>query len=226
MNVREKVLWVSIAVIFVIFVHYGMNTFLKEPKYENFCNTSSFYAVPEKVSMASEQLVDYSQLSCSNITVQQLCMKINTQRNCDKVANEQRQKEQLCYDGKGQPTYVLDESGCNVYKDCNYCNKVFMDAQEKYNRIVFISAGIVGILALIIGAAILALESVGTGIMFGGVLTIIYGTIRYWGNLPDVGRFIILGIALVVLIWLGYKILASQGSKQKDSKVNKSAKRK
>jgi uncharacterized membrane protein len=63
---------------------------------------------------------------------------------------------------------------------------------------------VLGIMALVIGA-FLKLTSVGSGIMGGGVLTIIYGTIRYWGNMPDYGRFTILGIALAILIWIGYK---------------------
>jgi len=31
---------------------------------------------------------------------------------------------------------------------------------------------------------------------------------RYWSDLPDFGRFIILGITLIILIWLGYKKIA------------------
>ena len=49
------------------------------------------------------------------------------------------------------------------------------------------------------------MASVSSGIMSGGILTIIYGTIRYWSDLPDYGRFIILGLTLIILIWLGYK---------------------
>jgi len=41
----------------------------------------------------------------------------------------------------------------------------------------------------------------------GGVLTIIYGTIAYWSELADWARFIILGITLAILIWIGYKKL-------------------
>ena len=49
------------------------------------------------------------------------------------------------------------------------------------------------------------MASVSAGLMGGGVLTILYGVIRYWTDLPDYGRFIILGIILAILIWLGYK---------------------
>ena len=69
---------------------------------------------------------------------------------------------------------------------------------------MFIVASGIGIIALIIGFA-LGIASVSAGLMGGGVLTILYGTIRYWSDLPYYGRFIILGITLAILVWLGYK---------------------
>ena len=221
MNLKEKILVISIALLFVFFVHYGLNTFMKEPQDDDYCNTSSFYEYPEMMRDKASQpvaLIDYGALSCGNISTEQLCRKLTDQYACEQTSEENRQSEQECYDRKGMPTYTVQSNGCNVYKDCSFCNLDFEKAREKYNRIVFISAGIVGIAAMIIGAAMLALESVGAGIMGGGVLTVIYGTIRYWGNLPDVGRFVMLGIALAVLIWLGYKKLATgkgQGKKNK-----------
>ena len=52
---------------------------------------------------------------------------------------------------------------------------------------------------------ILKLETVSSGIMGGGVLTIIYGTLRYWGEMSDIIRWILLGVVLALLIWIGYK---------------------
>jgi len=69
---------------------------------------------------------------------------------------------------------------------------------------VFIVATGIGIIILIVGFA-LKMASVSSGLMGGGILAIIYGTIRYWSDLPDFGRFIILGITLIILIWLGYR---------------------
>ena len=51
----------------------------------------------------------------------------------------------------------------------------------------------------------LASESVGAGVLGGGVLIVIYGTIRYWGDMSKYLRIIILGIVLFILIWIGYK---------------------
>lgn len=94
------------------------------------------------------------------------------------------------------------------YCDQHYtCRKEFEDVREKYNKIVFIISGILGLAAVIIGGIVLKLESVSAGIMGGGILTIIYGTLRYWGHLEDIGRFLILGIILITLIFIGYKYL-------------------
>ena len=94
------------------------------------------------------------------------------------------------------------------YCDQDYtCRQQFEDAREAYNKIVFIISGILGLAAVLIGGIVLKLESVSTGVMGGGILTIIYGTLRYWGQLEDIGRFLILGIILAVLIFIGYRYL-------------------
>ena len=98
----------------------------------------------------------------------------------------------------------LERAGyCDLYY---YCSQEFQDVLEKHNRNVFIIAVIFGIIALITGI-VLKITSVSSGLMGGGILTIIYGIIRYWSGLQNYGRFTVMAIALVVLIWLGYKKL-------------------
>jgi len=92
------------------------------------------------------------------------------------------------------------------YCDAAYtCRKEYDSAREIYNRNVFIITVILGLISLIIGGIKLKLASVSSGIMGGGALMIIYGTLRYWGNLAKIGRLFILGLVLAVLIWIGYK---------------------
>jgi len=104
---------------------------------------------------------------------------------------------------------MVDESGnftvsgwCDLYYECQ---DEFDNVREVYNRDVFFISLVLGLIAVIIGGVVLKLESVSVGIMGGGILTIIYGTIRYWGDMSDVYRFIILGVVLAILIWMGYK---------------------
>jgi len=175
-KLKRIILGISIAIILVLFVGYGINTFYKSPKYEDFCEEK----FPRPVRTEKEDI-----------------------SKCDAVQTANEAFEASCY--KGIVRYETDEDGCQVAKECDMCNKEYREAREIYNRNVFMISITAGLIAVILGGVILKLESVSAGIMGGGVLTIIYGTIRYWGDMADVGRFTILGIVLVVLIWMGYK---------------------
>ncbi|NQV91089.1 hypothetical protein HQ489_01305 [Candidatus Woesearchaeota archaeon] len=84
------------------------------------------------------------------------------------------------------------------------CYIGYQELQDKHDLVVFVVAIIIGILAIVVGV-ILNKDAISTGILAGGVLLLLYGTIRYWRHADDVLKFILLGIALAVLIWLGYK---------------------
>jgi len=85
------------------------------------------------------------------------------------------------------------------------CQKKYQTALELYNRNVFIILILAGLISLVIGFFLNAISSVSLGLSLGGVLSFIIGTIRYWSNMDDYLRVIILGLALVALIWLGVK---------------------
>lgn len=90
---------------------------------------------------------------------------------------------------------------------CNYdyyCSKDYEEARKPYERNVFFANIIIGFV-LLVGAFFLGVEAVSTGLMGGAVMLIFYGTVRYWGELSDIWRTVVLGLALAVLIWLGYK---------------------
>ena len=184
-KIKETILGFSIAILFVLFVGFGIKAFYKEPKYDDFCNSTMFLEKP------------YPYIESVKETKAPLCNKIEVKNY---------EFEQDCYGRKGQVIYAPDENGCRIAKECNFCNKEFTDRMNVYNKNVFIISGIIGIIVIIVGA-ILNLVSVSAGLFGGGVLTIIYGTVRYWSELADWARFIILGIALAVLIWIGYKKL-------------------
>jgi len=72
-------------------------------------------------------------------------------------------------------------------------------------RLFFVSTPM-GIIAIIAGTLI-PLQAVGTGLLFGGVLSITRGCWGYWTELPEPLRFASLVVALIVLIVAGYKKL-------------------
>ena len=183
-KIKETILGVSIAILFVLFVGFGIKAFYNEPKYEDFCNKMMYPSTPYPERIYKE----------TNAAL------------CNQIEVKNYELEQDCIGKKGEMIYAPDENGCRVAKECSFCNKEYMDTMNIYNRNVFIIAGIVGIIAIIAGA-VLNLVSVSSGLFGGGVMTVIYGTVRYWSELADWARFIILGIALGVLIWIGYKKL-------------------
>jgi len=173
---KQVLLAIAITLVFAFFIGFGISTFYKSPKYEDFCE-EGFYERPYP-------------------------RPIDNSVNCSYIEADESLKNSCRGIGKITPKY--DQKGCVESYYCETCYNEYDDVRENYNRNVFVVATGIGIIALIVGIG-LKLASVSSGIMGGGILTIIYGTIRYWSGLQDYGRFIILGITLAILIWLGYK---------------------
>ncbi len=79
-----------------------------------------------------------------------------------------------------------------------------VDDEELYAMSLFIIACVAGIASITLGITI-NVESVGAGLIGGGVLSILYGAIRYMPYAENVIRVIFFGLALGALIWLGLK---------------------
>lgn len=85
------------------------------------------------------------------------------------------------------------------------CQQGFDDAGSIYNRNIFIVLVIFGIIAIVLGFVFAGVSAVSLGLSLGGVLSLIIGAIRYWSDMNDVVRVLVLAAALIVLIWLGVK---------------------
>jgi hypothetical protein len=91
---------------------------------------------------------------------------------------------------------------CMEKQDC-YLN--FQKVESKHDKVVFLISLAVGIIAVILGI-ILKIESISIGILAGGIICLLYGTIRYWQYANNLLKFILLGITLAILIVIGFKI--------------------
>jgi hypothetical protein len=163
MDKKKFIVSVAIAIIFALFVGYGIEVFDPSPDREDFC--------PERL------------------------YQIDNEEECLAADGEWS-------DGKGIPRPVeVEPAGfCDQGKKC-YDD--FNSLRTKHDKVVFIVAIIVGLLAVVAGIT-LKKDAISTGILSGGVLVILYGTIRYWRHANDILKFILLGIALAVLIYLAY----------------------
>ncbi len=176
-KVKQTILAISIAIVFAMFVGYGIATFYEDPEYSDYCKERPY--IPRTI----EKGINSS--SCPEIDESSPIIKD-------------------CTEKKGYIEYDYDGNNCPVDPTCNTCYADYDKADEAYSKVVFVITLIIGLIAIIVGA-ILEHESVSPGVMGGGALTIFYGTLRYWGHAPDALRFTLLGVVLIVLIWLGYK---------------------
>lgn len=99
----------------------------------------------------------------------------------------------------------VSDSNIKGYCDPNYTNqKKYESAKKIYDRNVFITLVVLGVLSLII-SGFLSLALLSIALAWGGVLSFIIASIRYWTSADNLIKVIILGIALAVLIYLTVK---------------------
>jgi len=176
MNIKNIVIGIIIAVVFVMFCAYGTNLLYKSPKYENYC--------PQAVQ---PYIGNETPTSCESNNGTWIAQNIE----CVKAP---------CSQGY-----------CDYYSKCQ---PVWDTANKNYSKNLFIISIVVSLIIIAISAFLIEVPSVSGGLMFGSLMYLIYGTARYWGYMDDWMRFIILGVALAILIYIGYK-LANRESKTK-----------
>lgn len=180
-NFKKFILVVGIIIVLNLFFNYGVATFYDEPKYDDFCK-------PELSSKS-----------------------YNSEDEC-KNAGGMWSANQTLYDKRAliesEPTapLAINQFEPKGWCDVQYsCRKDFETANSLYNRNVFIVLIIAGVISIVVGFLVGQSEAVSLGLSFGGILSLIIGSIRYWSDMNDYLRFIILGIALAVLVYIGIK---------------------
>ena len=180
MKIKETVLGIAIIVLTIFVTFYGINTFFPKPEYNNFCTASEFGTYPTKA---------YPVISDQNCT----------------FSRPLQDAYDSCLADRGQPIFNYDDRGCSIsLKECNYCQKEFDAAMKMRSRNVFFIALPLGVVIIAMGAFIFGLETVGAGLMGGGIGTLIYGSGAYWPYTENWIRFLISLAGLVLIIWLAY----------------------
>jgi hypothetical protein len=179
METKPKVLrWalvVGILVVLNLFFNYSISLFYKEPDY------NAYFPQPQVVEP---------------ITTKEACLKVGGQWT-----------EGAPYENKVGSTTPIPAGSV---QSNSYCNpdftkqQEFNDAQKIYQRNIFIVLVILGVLSLILGAFI-SNEIVTLGLSWGGVLSLVIASTRYWSTADDVVKVLILGCALALLIWIAIK---------------------
>lgn len=176
MGLKEVALAIGIAVLGSLFIGFFIDAVYGGPEYNDYCKSTYNYYAPEKPVP-------------SGFTCPQASRELNTQCN---------------EDGGYVDFKAHDANGCPSEPFCNYCQRDYNTAQEKYNfNLLWITAPL-GLILIILGLY-LAAPTISAGLLFAGIITLAQVTIRIFGNLGKFSRVLILGIELAILIWIGYK---------------------
>lgn len=82
--------------------------------------------------------------------------------------------------------------------------QAYRAAAKDFAKVLLVVGAPVGVAAILIGAY-LALHSIGTGLIFGGIFTVTLGYWNYWQYLDDWIRFVSLLAGFAILIFVGYR---------------------
>ena len=168
---------VGTVIILNLFINSLIKVVYNEPLYTNFCEEKQVKIIPD---------------------TKEACLAIGGQWTDDLFV----QKRLLSGEPVAMPVIEQQRAG---YCDPDFtCRKGYDTASNVYERNVFVVWVIAGVLALIAGF-FLKLEVVSLSLSLGGVVSLIIGSMRYWSRMDDTLRLIVLGLALVVLIWVGVK---------------------
>lgn len=179
METKKILKWpliIGIVIILNLFFLYAVKVAYPEPEYEGFCK--------------QEQVV-------KELNSEESCLEVGGQWS----EHTDRFKPVSMFEGE---IVALDNQG--GYCDQQYtCRQEFETNREDYERNVFIALIIFGVISVLIGFFTLGKEVVSIAMTLGGVLSFVIASMRYWQYASDWLHLAILGIALVVLVWLGIK---------------------
>ncbi len=133
----------------------------------------------------------------------QVIKQINTQEECITAGGQWDANIVPAPVNKSDVTAPAEPTG---YCNQNYiCQKKFDAASMIYDRNVFITLVILGAVSLVVGVLMAANVVISSGLAYGGVLSFIIASTRYWSSADDLIKVVILAIALALLIGIAVK---------------------
>lgn len=177
MDKKKLIISLAIAIIFALFIGYGIEVFDSSPDSRDFCKENLY-----------------------EINDEDECLKADGEWNSE-MAPRPVVKEEVVMEEISKENMV--GGICSPGRECY---DAFDAARNRHDQIVFVAGVIIGLMAVITGI-LLKRDAISTGLLGGGVLVILYGTLRYWQHANDVLKFLLLGATFGVLVWIAYKKL-------------------
>lgn len=178
-----------------------METIINTPKQSNFVKISIIIAIVIVMNLFfnyAVSLVYNEPVMDSYIKPTLIIEAISTKEKCISVGGQWSENAYPNPDLKGK-TEVQGYCNENYTKQLNYDT-----ARKVYEKKVFITLIILGIISLIFGGFV-AISILSIAFAWGGVLSLIIASIRYWSQADNLAKVVILALALGILIWLAIK---------------------
>ena len=175
-NVKKIGVVVIIAVLFALFSFSLVDLVNENPDYVDYCDE---FEGPRKI--------------------------VSDVENCPAFTEPSNNERDSC---RGFISYTYDGNGCAIDWECNSCKGEYDVARKEHKLIGFIITSILGVVAILVGLYSKSkneiVEWILSGFLIGGILSILFGTVSYFG---DMGRFVkpiilIIEMALIILIAL------------------------
>ncbi|MBU1975501.1 MAG: hypothetical protein KKG59_03805 [Nanoarchaeota archaeon] len=138
----------------------------------------------------------------------------NAERNfsCPDISETLQEDKDACKEIHGDIQWETDFDGCPIAWKCEICQYEYEQAQSQFKFWTFLIAAVLGLVAVAIGIWLPASKNplnewVGTGFLFGGLMTLFIGTGLYFSDFLSWLRPIVILLELILVIFIAYKKL-------------------
>ncbi len=190
---KNILLMMIIAVLFSVLTYSLGNVHMEKPKYEDYCNETYYPVMPTKALMKNN--------TCPEIRIPKC---------------------------KGNLKPIINDKGCVKEYECDNCLEKYKEAREKFSLIIFLYMSIIGIIGII--TALIkdpgeeakkkekkeTIKWILNGFLLGGLISLFFGTIIYYGSAPRWLRPIIISTELVIVIIVAIRKTTEKNNKKRN----------
>jgi len=196
MDAKRLAMVLGIAVLLPLFLGLFVDAVYEAPKYDDYCKNYNIYPVYKEPSAGI---------------------------NCPDMYSTSREYK-ACIDSKGNVIPKYDSNNCQIFGGCDYCSRDYDNANQIYNRNIFLILAPIGFIIVVLGIY-LVIDYMGAALMFAGMITLFYATVRYFSDMSKILRALVVLIELLLIMWIGYKKIGSRETEDKPINNKSNSKR-
>ncbi|MFH1439715.1 MAG: hypothetical protein ABIG89_04055 [Candidatus Woesearchaeota archaeon] len=199
MGLRKTFLAIGIAIIFALFIGYGIYT-VYEPPNDYGVGEDCYYkfSCDEIFNCSKAISLELSEPSGGDSETKPVVKPISEERD-----NECYQKQYL-----SKEYHQCQEQVDKCREEAQLGSPLYFHARNSFFALI-----IIAMTSIFVGINLKHLEGIGSGFLGGGILIILWSlpyTATYWWNWNKYVKLAALGLILVLLVYLGYKKLETK----------------